>query len=100
MQLTYIRQHPYIAALVGIVATLVTLFLIGVLLIIFYSESLLRFAVEDKGSDFLGREVSINGAARVEWHWRYLHLNVEDLSVKNPVDFKDAYMVKIEQIDL
>lgn len=100
MQLTYIRQHPYIAALIGIVATLVTLFLIGVLLIIFYSESLLRFVVEDKGSDFLGREVSINGAARVEWHWRYLHINVEDLSVKNPVDFKDAYMVKIEQIDL
>ena len=100
MHLTYVRQHPYIAAAVGIVATVVTLFLVGVLLIILYSESLLRFVVEDKGSDFLGREVSINGAASVEWHWGYTHINVEELSVGNDADFKDPYMVKIEQIDL
>lgn len=100
MSVTYFRQHPYVTAVAGIVAALVTLFLIGVLCIILFSESLLRWAIEDKGSDFLGREVSINGAANVDWHWGYTHIDLDDLRVKNAADFKDPDMAKIERIDL
>jgi uncharacterized protein involved in outer membrane biogenesis len=100
MSITYFREHHYAAIVVGICATIVTLLLIGVLCIILFSESVLRWMVEDKGSNFLGREISINGTATVEWHWGYTHISVEDLHVKNDANFNDPYMVKIELIDL
>ncbi|MCE3251362.1 MAG: AsmA family protein [Cellvibrio sp.] len=100
MPLQRFRQHPYITALIGVFAAVVLLFLISLLGIILFSESLLRFIVEKKGSDFIGREISINGPANVDWHWGYTHIHAEKLSLKNDALFKDPDMVKIERIDL
>ncbi|MDF3012648.1 MAG: AsmA family protein, partial [Cellvibrio sp.] len=100
MPLQRFRQHPYLTALIGVFAAVVLLFLISLLGIILFSESLLRFIVEKKGSDFLGREISINGPANVDWHWGHTHIHAEQLSLKNDALFKDPDMVKIERIDL
>ncbi len=100
MPLSSLRHHSYSATVIKIIVAIMTILLIGILCIILFSESLLRWVVEDKGSDFLGREVSINGAANVEWYWGHTHIYMGELHLENAEQFKDPYMMKVEQIEL
>lgn len=100
MHLTYLRQRPYFATLVGILAAAAMLFIVAVLCIIVFSESLLRALIETKGSQALGREISIDGNINVEWHWGYTHIRVEKLQLENAADFSEPDMVRVELIDV
>lgn len=100
MRSAYRRQRPFIARIVVILAVGATLFLVGVLCIIIFSESLLRALIEIKGSQLLGREISVDGEINVEWHWGYTHINVEKLRLQNAADFSEPDMVRIELVDL
>lgn len=100
MRLAHFHQRPFVATIVGVLAAGATLFLVAVLCTILFSESLLRALIEIKGSQLLGREISVDGEINVEWHWGYTHINVEDIRLDNDKNFNAPYMAKIEQIDL
>jgi len=100
MRLTQLHRRPFVKPLIGTLAALVALALIGVVCIILFSESLLRSLIETKGSKWLGREVAINGEVTVDWHWRYTQIKVEKLQIDNAADFNEPDMVRVELIDL
>jgi uncharacterized protein involved in outer membrane biogenesis len=100
MRLTHLRKCPLVVTVVGIIAAGAALFLVSLLCIILFSESLLRTLIEVKGSQLLGREISVDGKIEVEWHWGYTHINVEKLRLQNAADFSEPDMVRIELVDL
>lgn len=100
MHIALLRKRPFFATIVGIIAAVVALLLIGVVCIILFSESLLRGLIEVKGSQLLGREVSVDGDINVDWHWSYTHINIAKLRLQNAADFSEPDMVRVELIDL
>jgi uncharacterized protein involved in outer membrane biogenesis len=100
MRLIHLRKCPLIVTVVGIIAAGAALFLVSLLCIILFSESLLRTLIEVKGSQLLEREISVDGKIEVEWHWGYTHINVEKLRLQNAADFSEPDMVRIELVDL
>lgn len=98
--IAHLRQRPFVATAVGILTAVVALFVVSVLCIIVFSESLLRALIEVKGSKILGREISVDGAIKVEWHWRYAHIHVENLRLQNAADFSAPDMARVELINL
>lgn len=65
MLIAHLRKRPFVAMAVGILAAVVALFVVIVLCILLFSESLLRSLIEVKGSKILGREISVNDAIKV-----------------------------------
>ncbi|MGV8835846.1 AsmA family protein [Cellvibrio sp.] len=100
MHLAHLRKRPLIPVLVGVFAAGVMLILVSLLCIIFFSESLLRTLIEVKGSQFLEREVSVDGKIKDEWHWAYTHIYVEKLRLRNATDFSAPDMARIERVNL
>lgn len=100
MHMAHLRKRPFVAAAVGILAAVATLFVVCLVCIILFSESLLRALIEVKGSQLLGREVSVDGDIKVEWHWRSTHINIENLRLQNAADFSAPDMARVELIDL
>ncbi|HCS65494.1 MAG TPA: hypothetical protein DIW64_16315 [Cellvibrio sp.] len=100
MLITHFRKRPFVATAVGVFAAVVALFVVSVLCIIVFSESLLRALIEVKGSKILGREISVDGAITVEWHWSYTHIYIENLRLQNAADFSEPDMARVELIDL
>lgn len=100
MHLAHLRKRPFVTTIVGIFAAGAALVVVSVLCIILFSESLLRALIEVKGSQSLGREISVDGDIRIEWYWRYTHINIENLRLQNAVDFSEPDMARVELIDL
>lgn len=100
MLIAHLRKRPFVATAVGILAAVVALFVVSLLCILLFSESLLRALIEVKGSKILGREISVDGAIKVEWHWGYTHINIEKLRLQNAAGFSEPDMARVELIDL
>lgn len=96
----HFRQRPFVATTVGILTAVVALLVVSVLCIIVFSESLLRALIEVKGSKILGREISVDGAIKVEWHRGYARIHVENLRLHNAADFSAPDMARVELINL
>lgn len=100
MLIAHLRKRPFVATAVGILTAVVALFVVSVLCILLFSEPLLRALIEVKGSQTLGREISVDGAVKVDWHWGYTHINIENLRLQNAADFSEPDMARVELIDL
>lgn len=100
MRLAHLRKRPLMSALVGILVAGAVLLLVSLLYVILFSESLLRMLIEVKGSQFLEREISVDGNIKVEWHWEYTQIHVEKLRLQNARDFREPDMVRVELVDL
>jgi len=100
MRIAHLRKRPFIAIVIGFFAAITALLAVTVLCIILFSESLLRTLIEVKGSQLLGREISVDGKINVEWHWGYTHINIKKLRLQNAADFSDPDMARVELIDL
>lgn len=91
----YVRRHKFLTAL----AVLVSVLLLAVILIIVFSEPLLRSLAESQGGKRLGRELVIEGDLRVDWHFTYTDVHVEQLRLANAPGYPDPHMVDIETLD-
>lgn len=100
MRMAHLRKRSFVATAVRIFVAGMALFVVSVLCILLFSESMLRALIEVKGSQLLGREISVDGDIKVEWHWRYTHINIENLRLQNAADFSEPDMVRVELIDL
>ncbi|WP_331350761.1 AsmA family protein [Cellvibrio sp. UBA7671] len=100
MPLFYLPKRPFVSTLVGVIAAAVLLISVSLLSVILFSESLLRALIEVKGSQFLEREVAVEGKIKVEWHWAYTHIHVEKLRLRNATDFSEPDMARVELVNL
>ncbi|WP_310071930.1 AsmA family protein [Cellvibrio fibrivorans] len=100
MPLFYLPKRPLVSTLVGVIAAAVLLISVSLLSVILFSESLLRALIEVKGSQFLEREVAVDGKIKVEWHWAYTHIHVEKLRLRNATDFSEPDMARVELVNL
>lgn len=100
MRIAHLRKRPFVVTVVGIFAAGAVFFVVSVLCILLFSEFLLRSLIEVKGSQLLGREISVDGEIKVKWHWGYTHINIENLRLQNAADFSEPDMARVELIDL
>lgn len=91
----FFRQHKFLTAL----AILAGLLLLALILIIIFSEPLLRSLTESQGSKRLGRELAIEGDLRVDWHFTHTKVHAEQLRLANAPGYDEADMVRIETLD-
>jgi uncharacterized protein involved in outer membrane biogenesis len=91
----YFRHHKWLALMAAVVGVV----LLALLLIIIFSEPLLRSLTESQGSKRLGRELVIEGDLRVKWRIPYTHVHVEKLRLANAEGYAEPDMATIETLD-
>lgn len=96
MALNRVREHPLLTALLAILAV----FVLIIILAIAFSESLVRWLAESKGSATLGREIRIDGELNIDWHWTYTAIHAENIRLSNDSDYSEPDMVTLETLDL
>ena len=89
------RQHKLLTAL-GI---LIGVLLLALILIIIFSEPLVRSLTENQGSKRLGRELVIAGDLDIDWHFMHTDVHVEKLRLANAPGYPDENMASIETLD-
>ncbi len=75
------------------------LVLLSLCALVIFSESIVRFLTESKGSEKIGRSLVIEGALDIDWHWKYTNVHVEDIRLGNAEGYKEPDMVHIAQLD-
>lgn len=80
-------------------AVLASLVLLTIILIVLFSEPLVRSLSENQGSKHLGRELVIEGDLDIQWHWTYTSVHVEKLRLANAPGYPDMDMARIETLD-
>src|SRR5690606_4544641 len=91
----YFRHHKWLALMAAVVGVV----LLALLLIIIFSEPLLRSLTESQGSKTLGRELVIEGDLCVKWRIPYTHVHVEKLRLANAEGYAEPDMATIETLD-
>src|SRR5699024_5675597 len=94
MRLQSLRQHKIATAFVSLLAII----LVAIGCVIFFSESLVRWAVVTKGSDALGREVAIDGDLDIDWHLTYTAVNIQQIRIENAEGYPEPDMLNIEDL--
>lgn len=89
------RQHKLLAALGIFIGVL----LLALILIIIFSEPLVRSLTESQGSKRLGRELVIAGDLDIDWHFTHTDVHVEKLRLANAPGYPDENMASIETLD-
>jgi uncharacterized protein involved in outer membrane biogenesis len=84
--------------LLVIFAALLAFLSVTLLLLILFSESLVRYLVERQG-DQMGREITL-GSLELKWRWHYSALTASDIRVSNAEGYSDPDFVRIEQLYL
>lgn len=92
---SFIRRHKIISALVAVALAL----LLVLLLMVIFAEPLIRSLTERKGSEQLGRELRIEGAFNIDWHWGYTRVHAEKIRLGNAPGYPDPNMLLVQQLD-
>lgn len=92
---THIRQHKILTALLALVAIL----LLAIIAIVVFSEPLIRHLTETKGGEKIGRELKIDGAFHIRWHWSYTQVHAEKIRLGNAPGYPEPNMLTIETLD-
>lgn len=95
MRFQSLRQHK----IATVFLSLLIVVLVAIGCIIFFSESLVRWIVETKASEAIGREVSIDGEVDIDWHWTYTAVSIEKIRMENAADYPEPDMVSIADLD-
>ena len=87
--------HKFLIAL----AVLASLLVLTIILVILFSEPLVRSLTENQGSKRLGRELAIEGDLDIQWHWTYTSVHAKKLRLANAPGYSDADMARIETLE-
>lgn len=91
----FVRRHKILSLLLAILAALV----LAVVLVMVFAEPLIRSLTESKGSQQLGRELRIEGAFTIDWHWGYTQVHATNIRLGNAPGYPDPNMMLIQQLD-
>ena len=95
MSTHFLRQHKFLAAL-GLVAGVL---LLAIVLIIIFSEPIVRSLTENQGSKRLGRELVIAGELDIDWHFTHTDVYAEAIRLANAPGYPDDNMASIERLE-
>ncbi len=84
--------------LLVIAAALLGLLSVVLLLLILFSESLVRYFIERQG-DRMGRDITL-GSLELKWHWRYSALSASDIRISNAEGYSEPDFIRIEHLFL
>ncbi len=96
MNFERIRSHKA-GSIIGAVALTLLIAIIG---IIVFSEPLVRWFVEERGSKTTGRELTIDGPLAIDWHWTYTAVHAKNIRLSNAEGYREPDMISIETLDL
>lgn len=96
MALERIRAHKIASFFIG----LFLLILIALACVVIFSETIVRWLVEEKGGNALGRELRIEGDLDINWRWGYTRVRATDIRLSNAEGYKEREMGTIDEIDL
>lgn len=82
---------------ISAVATLLLFALITTSLIIF-SEPAVRWFVEQRGSDAIGRDLRIDGSLSIDWHWGDASVHAKNLRMSNADGYREPDMITVENV--
>ncbi len=85
-----------ITSILGAIFLLIVL-LIG--LVILFTEPIVKYLVEGRGSAALGRELRIEGDLDIRWHTRHTQVNAKKIRLANAKDYEEPHMVAIEELE-
>ncbi len=85
-----------ITSILGAIFLLIVL-LIG--LVILFTEPIVKYLVEGRGSAALGRELRIEGDLDIRWHTRHTRVNAKKIRLANAKDYEEPHMVAIEELE-
>lgn len=94
--MTFARYHR--SKIVKILAVVISSFFLVITSIIVFSESLVRWFIEERGSNVTGRELRIDGALTLDWHWGYVVVNARNIRLSNAADYREPDMVSVESL--
>ena len=80
---------------VAVIALLFALLVIGVMS---FSEPIVRWLVEQRGSEATGRSLRIEGSLNIDWRWGRAIVQAENFRMSNAEAYREPDMVAIEQL--
>jgi uncharacterized protein involved in outer membrane biogenesis len=90
-----IRHHKILTA-ISVVVFILLIVIAGLLI---FSEPIIKSLTERKGGEQLGRELVIDGAFKIHWHWVYTQIHAEKIRLANAPGYPEANMMTIENLD-
>ncbi|GGY70109.1 hypothetical protein GCM10011613_13140 [Cellvibrio zantedeschiae] len=87
-----VRHHK----LLTVIGVFISVLLIAVLVLILFSEPIIKSLVQGKGSEKLGRQLVIEGAFDIDWHWGYTQVKAEKIRLSNAPGYPEKNMMTIE----
>ena len=92
---SFIREHKILSAFSFLFAAL----LFGLILIIIFSEPLIRSFTNHKAEGRIGREFAIDGALDINWSWNQTKIHAEKIRLGNAEGYTEPDMMTIESVD-
>lgn len=94
--MTFKRYHR--SKIASIFAAVISSFFLVITSIVIFSESLVRWFIEEQGSNVTGRELRIDGAVAVNWHWGYVVVNARNIRLSNAAGYREPNMASVESL--
>ncbi len=95
MSLNISRHHKLLTA----IAVVISVLILAVVLIVLFSEPLIKSFTEKKGGETLDRELVIEGDFNIRWRWVYTEVHAEKIRLSNAAGYPEPNMVTIDTLD-
>jgi len=95
MSLQHIRRHKILSA----IGAIILLLALVVVLIVLFSEPIIKSMLEKKGGKALDRELVIDGDFKIRWHWGYTEVHADKIRLSNARGYPEPNMVTIDNLD-
>lgn len=89
------RQHKILTAISAVFALL----FLGVVILVLFSEPLIRSFTNHRAGGKIGREFAIDGALDINWDWNKTRVHAEKIRLANAEGYAEPEMVTIESVD-
>lgn len=96
MSVRFFHSHRLLSLLLGAMGLAV----FALLLLMFFSASLVRSLAEGRGSSWLGRDIRVDGNVTIEWRLPHTRITAEGLRIANAPGYEQADMVRIETLSI
>ncbi len=88
------KRHEVFSIFLGIILVLVLA--IGILVV--FSEPIIKYWIESKGSEKSGRSLVVEGQLRIKWHWGYTSVSAGKIRLSNSPGYPESNMMEIESL--
>jgi AsmA family protein len=92
--------HAIRSSKIFIVITVIFLLLVFALVfIVLFSEPIIKSLMQHRGSAKLERQLTIEGAFHIDWHWGYTEVHAGKIRLSNAAGYDEPHMMTIDAVD-